>query len=157
MKKTHLLLSTVGGEAVPFGSSWELGFGTDKVLTIDFVTSTVANNDVTYNNFSSAGSTSAALDTRNVDILVIKGSDPTRHTFTMNFSLSGTGLATNEKITEIGFAALNRNNSSDNYTVTPPSTMLRPSFCPIFLHKALSTPTTRTSASKRARVATSPR
>jgi hypothetical protein len=111
--------STVGGaEQVPFGSSWELGFGTDKVLTIDFITSFADNNYVKYGNFSSAGSTSAVLDSKNVDLLVINTGDPNRHTFTMNFSLSGTGLAAGEKVTEIGFAALNRNNGEDPYTVT---------------------------------------
>jgi len=93
------------------GTDWDIDFGTGKSLNIS--TSAV----VAYLDFSTAGFTSPSTSGGNM--FAVNNGEPDRSGFTMDFALSGAGLAPNEFITEIGFAALNRSSgNTPTYTVT---------------------------------------
>ena len=88
--------------------TWSLTFATNKILSI------AQDANMRYNNFGSAGATSSP-GTGNDMFSAQSGAS----TYTLTFSLSGSNIGANEKILEVGLAALNRSNGTTPvYTVT---------------------------------------
>lgn len=87
---------------------WSLALATGKTLTVG------QSIRMRYNNFGSAGATSSSPSASDV-FCGFNGESA----FTLSFSLSGASVASDEKITQIGFAVINRSTGTTPvYTVT---------------------------------------